>query len=148
MEEEKKRGFAFKARWFYVIPMLLLLVVLLGVTMARTSTTSYCLSCHEMQTHKNELEKSSHALDKDKQPIECAQCHLPAGVGPRYAAVKAYSGISDLWAHYFGDPSGLDRRHLQVEARRFLMDDNCLACHQDLSQTGTDTKVRPYGDTC
>jgi cytochrome c-type protein NapC len=87
-----------------------------------------------MQTHKNELEKSSHALDKDKHPIECAQCHLPSRVGPRYVAVKIYSGISDIWAHTVADPSRLDRRHLQVVARRFLMDDNCLACHQDLTK--------------
>ena len=134
MEEEKRKGFSSRARWVYLLLALVVLVVLLSVTMARTSTTSSCLSCHEMQTYKNELEKSSHALDKDKQPIECAQCHLPAGVGPRYVAVKIYSGLSDLWAHTFGDTSRLDRRHLQVVARRFLMDDNCLACHQDLSQ--------------
>jgi nitrate/TMAO reductase-like tetraheme cytochrome c subunit len=133
MEQEKKPGFGFRVWWIYVLFILAVLAVLLSVTMARTSTTSSCLSCHEMQTQKDELEQSSHALDKDKHPIECAQCHLPAGVGPRYVAVKIYSGVSDLWAHYFGDPSRLDRRHLQVVARRFLMDDNCLACHQDLS---------------
>jgi cytochrome c-type protein NapC len=142
--EEEKRGFALRARWLYAILILMILVVLLSVTMARTSTTGSCLSCHEMQTHKDELEKSSHALDKDKQPIECAQCHLPAGVGPRYAAVKIYSGVSDLWAHYLGDTSRLDRRHLQVVARRFLMDDNCRACHQDLSQN---VKGEPIPET-
>jgi nitrate/TMAO reductase-like tetraheme cytochrome c subunit len=72
MEEEKKPGFGFKVRWVYVLLILAVLVVLLSVTMARTSSTSSCLSCHEMQTHKDELAKSSHAQDKDKQPIECA----------------------------------------------------------------------------
>jgi nitrate/TMAO reductase-like tetraheme cytochrome c subunit len=133
MEEAKKKGFSLKS-WLYAALILMVLVVLLSVAMAQTSTTSSCLSCHEMQTHKDELAKSSHAQDKDKQPIECAQCHLPAGVGPRYVAVKIYSGLSDIWAHTFGDPSRLDRRHLQVMARRFLMDDNCRACHQDLLQ--------------
>jgi nitrate/TMAO reductase-like tetraheme cytochrome c subunit len=134
MEEEKSKRFSSKALFIYTPLVLIVLVVLLSVTMARTSTTNSCLSCHEMQTHKDELEKSSHALDKDKQPIECAQCHLPTGVGPRYVAVKIYAGVSDIWAHTFGDPARLDRRHLQGVARRFLMDDNCRACHQDLSQ--------------
>jgi nitrate/TMAO reductase-like tetraheme cytochrome c subunit len=77
IEEEKNPGFGFRIWWIYVLLILAVLVVLLTVTMARTSTTSSCLSCHEMQTHKDELAKSSQAQDKDKQPIECAQCHLP-----------------------------------------------------------------------
>ena len=144
MEEEKKRGFSSKFWWIFALLIFVVLMVLLSVAMARTSTTSSCLSCHEMQTHKDELEKSSHALDKDKHPIECAQCHLPTGIGPRYVAVKIYSGISDIWSHTFGDPSRLDRRHLQVVARRFLMDDNCLACHQDL---GKNIKGEPISET-
>jgi nitrate/TMAO reductase-like tetraheme cytochrome c subunit len=133
MEEAKKKGFSLKS-WIYAALILVVLVALLSVAMAQTSTTGSCVSCHEMQTHKDELAKSSHAQDKDKQPIECAQCHLPAGVAPRYLAVKIYSGLSDIWAHTLGDPARLDRRHLQVVARRFLMDDNCRACHQDLLQ--------------
>ena len=134
MEEEKYKRFSSKSLFIYTPLVLIVLVVLLSVTMARTSTTNSCLSCHEMKNYKEELDKSSHAFDKDKQPIECSQCHIPAGVGPRYVVVKTYSGIKDLWAHYFGDTSRLDRRHLQGVARRFLMDDNCLACHQDLYQ--------------
>ena len=99
MEEEKNKRFSPKVLFIYIPLVLIVLVVLLSVTMARTSTTNSRLSCHEMQTHKDELEKSSHALDKDKHPIECAQCHLPTGVGPRYVAVKMYSGVSDIWAH-------------------------------------------------
>ena len=133
MEEAKKKGFSLKS-WLYASLIFVVLVALLSVAMAQTSTTSSCVSCHEMQTHKDELAKSGHAQDKDKQAIECAQCHLPAGVGPRYVAVKIYSGLADIWAHTFGDPTRLDRRHLQVVARRFLMDDNCRACHQDLLQ--------------
>lgn len=111
---------------------LILFVALISIPMARTSTTSFCTSCHEMGRYKTELEASSHAVDKDKKEIGCSQCHIPNTVGPKYVAVKLISGIKDLWVHNFGDPENLDRRKLQITARRFIVDANCRACHEDL----------------
>jgi len=109
-------------------------------SLARTSSTTYCTSCHEMASHKTELERSSHVVDKDKQPIECSQCHIPQGFGPKYLTVKITSGIRDLWVHRFGDPENPDRRRLQNAARRFIVDENCRTCHADLFKT---TKGEP-----
>lgn len=108
------------------------LIVAISVSMARTSTTEYCLSCHEMGKYKTELKKSSHAVDENDNPIACKQCHIPNTVGPRYLIVKTFSGMRDLAVHYLGDPENLDRRELQQKARRFIVDDNCLECHPDL----------------
>lgn len=113
---------------------LAVLIPLLSVSMARTSTMSYCTSCHEMERYKTELEKSSHVVDVDKKAIECSQCHIPNSMGPKYLTVKAMSGMRDLWVHYFGDPENLDRRELQATARRFIVDGNCRTCHEDLNK--------------
>jgi nitrate/TMAO reductase-like tetraheme cytochrome c subunit len=125
--------------------LLTVLVAAAGYTMQRTSQTEFCLSCHEMERQQFELKRSGHAMDKDKNPISCAQCHIPLTPGPRYLAVKSYSGIKDVAVHLFGDPGELDRRALQHVARRFVQDENCLACHQDLGKTVKNQPIGPEG---
>ncbi len=128
METESK----LKRPW--VIGSVIVVLLLLGTTIGvkATSSTEFCLSCHEMSPHANDLKFSSHAKDKDGKPITCAQCHLPQGLGPKFFSVKIYSGVKDLLVHNFGDPENLDRPSLQVTARRFMDDANCLSCHADL----------------
>ena len=121
---------------------------LIPVSMARTSTSEYCLSCHEMKGHSEELKKSSHALDRDKKPIECAQCHIPVSVGPKYVTVKTVLGLKDMFVHYLGNPERLDRRGMQNVARRFVPDENCLACHRDLYKNAKDKKISEIGRLC
>ena len=118
--------------------------LLLSVSLERTSRNDYCMSCHELKPHKAELERSSHAVDKDKNPIECRQCHIPNSFGLKYLAVKIM-GVKDLWVHKFGDPDNLNRRRLQVVARRYVQDANCRACHQDLFKTTKDEKISEIG---
>ncbi len=100
----------------------------------KTSTTEFCLSCHEMETHGFELKRSAHAVDKDKKPITCVQCHMPPGYGLDYFMVKSYLGARDAAVHLLGDTDDLDRREMQGVARRFVADANCLACHADLAK--------------
>ncbi|MDR2574653.1 MAG: NapC/NirT family cytochrome c [Desulfovibrio sp.] len=97
-----------------------------------TSSQEFCLSCHEMSPQAEEIRYSSHALSADKRPITCAECHLPAGFGPRFMAVKIYSGVKDAVLHFFLPDGGLSRAPLQARARRFVDDANCLRCHADL----------------
>lgn len=139
-----KRGGVTMKKPFIMIAagLLIVLVAAVGYTMQQTSTTEFCLSCHEMERYQFELKRSAHALDKDKNPISCNQCHIPLTPGPKYLAVKSYSGLKDLYVHYFGDARDLDRRKLQHTARRFVQDENCVACHQDLQKT---VKGEPIG---
>jgi len=123
-------------------------ITVMSISMARTSTTDFCMSCHEIRTHKDELAKSSHAVDKDKNPIECHQCHIPISFGPRYLTVKIYIGAKDWLVHNFGDPENLDRRRLQTIARRFLPDENCRACHQDLTKNVKGEQISEIGQLC
>ncbi len=46
--------------------------------------------------------------------------------------MKTYLGAKDLYVHLADQPESLDRAALQKSARRFMDDDNCLACHEDL----------------
>lgn len=105
-----------------------------GFAMKATSSTEYCMTCHEMTRYREELSKSSHARDARGAEIECRQCHLPLDFGPKYMAVKVYSGAKDIYAHNFGDPENLPRVMLQASAARLVLDENCLACHQDLTR--------------
>lgn len=109
-----------------------LCIAVLSFAMSATSSTTFCLSCHEMESYKDELAFSTHAVDEDGKGIECNQCHLPRGIGPRYLAVKTYSGIKDIYVHFIQQPEELDRKNLQTVARRFVDDASCLKCHEDL----------------
>jgi len=48
-----------------------------------------------------------------------------------------------LWVHYLGDTSKLNRRNMQELAGRFVVDENCLACHGDLDK---DVKGQPLSE--
>jgi nitrate/TMAO reductase-like tetraheme cytochrome c subunit len=124
------------------------IMLAMSISMAKTSTTDYCISCHEIRTHKDELDKSIHAVDKDKNPIQCRQCHIPNSIGPKYLLVKTVLGLKDLIAHNFGDPENLDRREMQKIARQFMPDENCLACHSDLTQDTKGKELSEIGQLC
>jgi len=124
------------------------IILAMSISMARTSTTEYCISCHEMKTYKEELEKSSHAVDKDKNPIQCKQCHIPNRIGLKYLTVKTVLGLKDLYVHNFGDPDNLNRREMQKIGRRFIPDKNCLACHEDLNKNVKGEELSEIGRLC
>ena len=104
-----------------------------GIALYATSTMAFCSSaCHEMELYAEELRYSPHAKDVDGKIIACNQCHIPVGFGPKYFAVKTYSGLKDVFVHVTERPDSLNRVELQPVARRFVDDDNCLKCHEDL----------------
>lgn len=148
MAEKTSRRFSWKSILLFIFLGGVAVILLGFATKARTSSNSYCLSCHEMQRYQDELKLSSHAVDKDKKALECAQCHIPLSAGPRYVAVKSIQGLTDLAVHYFGDPERLNRRNLQAKAQRFISDDNCLACHQDLYKDTKDKPLSEIGKLC
>lgn len=129
---------------------LMVLLLLSALTMAvvqgleRTSTTEYCISCHEIRSRLDELEKSVHAVDWDGEPMECRSCHVPPGFGPKLIAVKLL-GVKDLFVHYSVDVEHLDRRQMQLDARRIVADENCLECHEDLYRNTEGEEISELG---
>jgi nitrate/TMAO reductase-like tetraheme cytochrome c subunit len=131
---------------FLLAGLLGIFLVAGGFALQATSSTEFCMTCHEMKLYQNELAFSSHAKDKDGKVIDCSQCHIPLGIGPRFLAVKTYSGIKDLAVHFWSNPDSLNRVHTQQVARRFVDDANCLACHQDLYKNAKENgPVSDYG---
>ncbi len=136
-------------KWLILLAVLVVVIAGAAIPLAQSSTTEFCMSCHEMRRYQDELKKSPHAVDKDKQPIGCQQCHVPNSIGLRYLTVKVVLGFKDIWVHQFGDPENLDRRAMQPVARRFVVDENCLACHQDLTKDARgEKKISPIGELC
>jgi len=145
VETKPKKNFL---KYFFILIGIVALIFLMSISMARTSTTEYCISCHEMKKYNDELKKSSHYLDSDKNPIQCKQCHIPKNIGPKYLTVKTVLGMKDMFVHYFGDSENLDRRRMQKLARRFIPDENCLACHKDLKRDVKNKKISEIGRLC
>jgi nitrate/TMAO reductase-like tetraheme cytochrome c subunit len=126
---------------------LLLLVTLAMATVQgfeRTSTTRYCISCHEIRSRFDELAKSVHAVDWDGQQMECRSCHVPPRFGLKLIAIKLL-GVKDLLVHYSVDVERLDRRQMQVDALRIIPDENCLECHQDLYRDTEGEEISELG---
>lgn len=97
-----------------------------------TSTTGFCLSCHEMRAHHAELLLSAHAKSAEGKEIACSQCHIPNANVARMLGAKTWMGLKDLWVHAAGGANDLNRAEMQIAARRFTDDHNCRVCHQDL----------------
>ena len=97
-----------KRLWIGAVSLCVLILVA-SVGVVQTSTTDFCMSCHEMQVYKKELQASSHAKDAQGQPISCAQCHIPGSNLARMLSAKAYLGVRDAWAHFTGQGYDLDR---------------------------------------
>lgn len=106
--------------------------LLVSAGVAWTSSTGFCLSCHEMRVQAAELAMSSHARDAEGREIGCSQCHIPNANVARMLAAKSWMGIKDVWVHNVEGPDDLNRAEMQVVARRFTDDHNCRKCHQDL----------------
>lgn len=121
-------------------------ILAISVSVVQTSTTAFCMSCHEMRPYQKEMDASPHAKDAEGRPISCSQCHVPNANLPRMLAAKAYLGALDVWAHFTGKGYDLDRAAMQPVARRFVDDANCRACHEDLARNAkNDGPVSPEG---
>lgn len=120
---------------YWIAGITIVLVILAAsVAVVQTSTTKFCMSCHEMQVYQKELEASPHARDARGNPIGCPQCHIPGTNIVRMVAGKAYLGVRDVWVHFTDGGYDLDRAAMQPVARRFTDDANCRACHEDLTR--------------
>lgn len=112
--------------------------VITGYAMYATSTTEFCsTACHEMTPQYEEYKYSAHFMDKDGNQIGCVQCHLPPGMGPKYLATKTYIGMKDVIVKFVIQPEEFVRVQHQPVARRFIDDNSCLKCHDDLTKDST-----------
>jgi nitrate/TMAO reductase-like tetraheme cytochrome c subunit len=107
--------------------------LLLG-TVHYTSTTSFCISCHEMKDTHRELMASGHGANRSGFRAECADCHISAGLSGMVRA--KWTGLQELKIHVCENP-GKDmtkwearRQELKKKVAREMPNENCTKCHQ------------------
>lgn len=93
-------------------------------------STSFCLSCHEMEPYGQSLRRDdsdylpavhyqNHLVDKD---FACYTCHTSYAM---YGDLKAkIKGLQHVWVHYVGDPPET------LELYEPYSNRECLHCHQ------------------
>jgi len=97
----------------------------------QSSTTGFCLSCHEMQRHGRSLFADNrqalaavHYQNRfvDRETV-CYSCHKDYAM---FGDVKAkLNGLRHVWAHYI---AGIPKK---IELYKPFPNSNCLHCHDD-----------------
>jgi len=86
-----------------------------------TSTTEFCLSCHEMKIMQEELSKTLHSTNRSGVRVTCGDCHVPKGHLVKLIA-KVHA-LDDVYAHLIGTIDTPEK----FEARREDMAHTVLA---------------------
>jgi len=108
---------------------------LFSFTVHVTGTNEFCGTCHEMGPFIEQWQLSSH-YDNDKGVVaDCVDCHLPPE-GMTYLTAKAWLGLVDVYGHFFKDLEQIDWRAKLEHKNRFLWDQSCRQCHQNLTPPG------------
>ena len=82
--------------WIAATVLVVLMLAGTAIGVHVTSSTSFCLSCHEMRVHQQELALSPHAQDARGNAIECVQCHIPSTNIVRMLSAKNVAGDQRL----------------------------------------------------
>jgi nitrate/TMAO reductase-like tetraheme cytochrome c subunit len=80
-----------------------------------TSTTQFCMSCHEMKVMQEELSKTVHFKNRTGVRLECGDCHVPRDAVDKL--VSKLEALDDVYAHFIG---AIDTPE-KFEARREVM---------------------------
>ncbi|MEK6645690.1 MAG: cytochrome c3 family protein [Candidatus Firestonebacteria bacterium] len=87
---DKKWYISFKKRFFKLIGLLLILLVVILLGLAKYSTTpSFCKSCHIMKPYYDAWKNSKH------NNVACVECHYPPGE-PKTILWKKFQALSQV----------------------------------------------------
>lgn len=89
------------------LSVLAVMGTVLGVQLPYLSSTSFCLSCHEMKTPHGEYMKSVHFNSPSGVRAECAGCHIPASMGPKI--VRKIAAVKEVYGHFTGVLDGEEK---------------------------------------
>jgi formylglycine-generating enzyme len=98
-----------------------------------TSSDKYCMSCHVHPHAEQSWRLGAHFNNRTGIVVHCADCHLPPH-GQGFFAAKSKHGLIDLYGYLFKDSSQYhwDSKRTFEKADRFVYQESCLACHQNL----------------
>ncbi len=102
-----------------------------------------CMRCHDVATYQYELKHSSHALDKDKKPIACLQCH-----DSHFNPVTAYYARDKYFDKKIFQPEDFDRKKMQQNVKKAVPARKCQVCHPDLSKNTQGEPISEIGQLC
>jgi cytochrome c-type protein NapC len=103
----------------------------IDVAMDRTSTTEFCLSCHEMKIMQEEFAKSIHFNNRSGVRLDCGDGHIQkGGLAKLISKVQA---LDDVYAHFIGTvdtPEKFEARREDMAhtVRTAMKEDNSQAC--------------------
>jgi cytochrome c-type protein NapC len=104
-----------------------------GHAVSESSSTPFCLSCHEMNEHGRSLfvddmtvlpavHYQKRLIDRDQI---CYACHTDYAMFGEFKA--KLNGLKHVWVHYLGDPPAPENLELYAP----YPNRNCLHCHDD-----------------
>jgi len=102
-----------------------------------------CKRCHDVAEYQRELKASPHAVDKDKKPISCEQCHQF-----HYNPLTSYYARDEYYDKKIFPPGAFDRRKMQETARKTMEAKKCQACHKDLYKNAKGEPISEIGKLC
>ena len=108
-----------------------------------SSTSSFCMSCHEMRVVGEQgWMHSRHYENPSGVVAGCSDCHIPPALVPKLWT-KTRDGAKDIAVHFFGesDPAKMDWDALAASARAKIHDSACRRCHGNLTPRGAALKT-------
>lgn len=71
-----------------------------NVSLKATSTTAFCVSCHEMQEPYAALQNTTHYDNVHGFTVGCADCHIPKETLPKIK--RKIQAAREVWGHWTG----------------------------------------------
>lgn len=122
----------------YFISAIILTTILLFIfeqSLTITSTNEFCAKCHTMDQFVKSWKESMHYKNDAGVVTNCIQCHVPHKKGlfdPKYIYYKTYFGVKDVYVEFAKDTSKIDWEKKLETPEKYVFDDACISCHQDL----------------
>ncbi len=103
-----------------------------NVAMEKTSSTEFCISCHEMAANPwQESLTKAHAQSRVGFTVSCADCHIPKAFIPKMKRKMAAS--REVWHHFLGtidspEKYDLHRQKMAESVWQAMQEDDSAAC--------------------
>jgi nitrate/TMAO reductase-like tetraheme cytochrome c subunit len=117
--------------------------------LGHTSTSAFCLSCHEMNILQEELSQTAHFKNRSGVRVGCGDCHVPPKQPDKLIAkIRA---LDDIYGHLMGTIDTPEK----FEARRMVMAEKvwtamredgsaaCRTCHSFEAMAFEEQSSRP-----
>jgi nitrate/TMAO reductase-like tetraheme cytochrome c subunit len=136
--------------WHVGVGVIVCLPLLSLASVEITSTTAFCVSCHEMAPIEAAWQASEHFPTAARAGASCRDCHVPGWARPHAVdRFKVRAGLKDTWYHLFPRRDPADPGYyyaLKDAVRAAAEDESCIRCHAEVLDPDTDIiEPKPVG---